>query len=751
MNCFVFGSNIAQRIMDEKARKLYEIQVKRKVLWLSPFSLCSNRVSETKENPTSLTMDIDKNFFDVVKREQCDYFICDLNAVLYPLIKIENEIYTKNNFFIESSFYKENIPCETMLPLQSERDCFKDNFERFIELLLLCYSSEKIILIKATHTAFYFVNNQIKVMEEQEKENAFLEYYESLFIEKTGCKVIDLAKFYCADKNVYGEGVHGCAYEDAFYEDVNKNLSQMMKNDSNVDNCNIPDYELMLRRYLRVYHNVKLRNMEKIFFIDDDIADRVIKDLSREVIERYKKELAEIKRHRFSDVEQILKEYDYTDCEELKEIIEAVCGIYREDYYNSRINYKVIFTHGLSVVSKVIAWVKSEIMVLPYAEGAQINHENVYNWFLLLKIRNEMGEEAAKELAAMLIESKNPCTVDVWGSCISREVLNHDTKSFNLGVYVFRNSILHAFDKPILHEEKLFKDQREFNGSNWRLGVVKGEFERYAVKRLTESNSDWLVMDLFDITERTYQYKDQGNFIVEPYVTEKCTWWDNVKKDCKSVSQKAYSDEQIKKTLDQAIHFLRSRYGERIILIGVYWQCYYIDWENKIQPLKRDYMAMWDNSRFVKKWEVYLQKGLDCYYCDLAPNFLGDEMFPIASSGAVHYEGVFYDEVLKLIQTITKNLPEQKIYSDYSPEGKVERFLRFLPKNRNNPVTYKILHQDDLDMLLFQSDLHIIEKYKEVIVAMYKCGYKRKYELLSRFPFQEYHAEELYQYFVQLG
>ena len=95
-------------------------------------------------------------------------------------------------------------------------------------------------------------------------------------------------------------------------------------------------------------------------------------------------------------------------------------------------------------------------------------------------------------------------TVDIFGSCIARDALEHSEKAVLLGRYFARSSLISAYSKPI----EINADAISL-GSAFQCRIVTDDLTK-AFRRFLESTkcADYLVIDFIDERYDVYEYSE---------------------------------------------------------------------------------------------------------------------------------------------------------------------------------------------------------------------------------------------------
>lgn len=737
------GSNLAQKIF-EGASCPETVEVTGRFLWMSPFSVVEDAnasVPQCHGHP-SLEMDVGKTFFERLSKEEADYLVLDVNAALYPLFWLDGTLYTKNNFLQASAFFQQASGGRVSTPGKLGMEELNRRIRLFAKEVLARFAPQRIVLIKSPGASFYFVNRFFKPMRQtRENENQFLDHIERLVAEALGCHVVDIVKYYFADKNSNAGVLQANAYEAELYGDLCTQLLQLFAEQPiSPVVCSTPDYAGILRRYLRAYDNIHFRNCAGLFLKKENPVDQLVLWLSPKLIESHAAALVKMNAEGYETLEQAVKRFDFTGHMQLRDALRAILALQDGRYTEPDIPYMLVLQSDVPFAAQMQRKISDFFEARGILQPAELEIDELSYWFGVMQQILQDESPPSADMLQEIHRGTRKTRVDVWGSCISRELFNRPSPDVKLSTYLFRNSILHAFSPPIPTDETLFADAADFFNSNWRLRSVRSELLRHAPEQLAKSRGRWLVMDLYDLVEPTYCYRG-GTFILEGAMKQS-GFFHKIQAECTAIPPRETDEAQIAAALNRAADFLNRRYAGRIIFVRTVFQPYYVDYSGKIQNIGMGLNPL-RNTAFVRKWEDYFLTRIACHVIGYTGRFLADEDCPFADTSPVHYEAAFYDEALATVEQIIAAQPAPQEYTHYRAETKVARLQRLISHNREHPSIYPALYDNDIDALVFRLADADITRFADVLVEIYRSGYTCAAQMMAQFAFAGERAQAL--------
>ena len=217
----------------------------------------------------------------------------------------------------------------------------------------------------------------------------------------------------------------------------------------------------------------------------------------------------------------------------------------------------------------------------------------------------------------------------------------------------------------------------EFCGSYWRRRTMHDAFERNGFDVLDESNSQWIMIDFYDLICSMADYKG-GLFEVDDFI-RRTEFFKKIKNDC--VDCYLFEKRDMKYCFDMITRFaheMYEMYENRIILIKTDPKNSYITLDNRLVVLEDD--GMFEIKRkFISLCEERFASVTGCYVIDISKHFFSSDSFPLGGAHIVHYESEFYRQAAQYISEIL-NGSEKKLFSTVDDNYLL---LRGLKLNRN--------------------------------------------------------------------
>lgn len=193
----------------------------------------------------------------ILSDSTADWLIIDMYDLICNMKKYCGSLFEVDDFILRTDFYKTIADkCEsTYLFKEKSREYLDKSLESFSVFVNERYG-KNIILIKADLKSSYItLDNKISELSDSdntfEKKKTFIAEYEDKFAQQTDCYVIDISKRYYADDRFPLGGAHIVHYEDEFYNQCCKHISEILSG-SKKRYRNDVDEEYIALRDLRI-------------------------------------------------------------------------------------------------------------------------------------------------------------------------------------------------------------------------------------------------------------------------------------------------------------------------------------------------------------------------------------------------------------------------------------------------------------------------------------------------------------------
>lgn len=660
-------------------------------LWISLLSLVGNPegVTVTPEEPVSplLTMDLEKRLAVELEENPAEFLVVDMCYTAgHALCKWKDQVFTKNPKFRDSAFYAEHeAEIEEIDVMRDQEFDWKPYMDQYMELVGRYFDADHIILVKSRCPLWYVTHTHVRKLSKKSRRayNKRIKQLEDYFVKKMNPYVIDIYSHYYVDFN-HKKGFTMSSYEKPFYYHAKRLISMIIRTQPEQRVFQDQEYFIRLGRFIKYYDNLYSKNNVALFMDDSVFLDHLVLQLSREILAEYESDLVAIQAAGYRSIDEILENYNFKFSALLHECLRAVRAVEAGDIYDSSVDYEVIFEYHLKLIDPFMELVKKEIEKIGVVEGELwINRFHCRNYYhalllyrsgkqgalkkLVLNLGGSVTEKAkCKELlrkagretgnllqACMRAMNRyyEPILVDLWGSCITREILNEDDGRFRIGKYAYRNSFLFAFDQPIPYDDSKFEDLSLFENSSWRVGYIKSAFHKDLPQQLKQTESQWLLLDFYDLICDVVKY--QGGILTADSEVRGLKFYKQIKEECQITSIDAVlSDEEIKERFIVFIQFIKERYGKNVILVKADVKTRFLDYRRSMKPI-RGYKkeTLLKKKKFLNKWQDYFLEHMDCHVIDNARKYHADDLC-VSGAFMVHYEKEFYEKGYRQIRKI---------------------------------------------------------------------------------------------------
>lgn len=418
---------------------------------------------------------------------------------------------------------------------------------------------------------------------------------------------------------------------------------------------------------------------------DSKFLDHLVLQLGRPVLSEYESDFVEIEAKGYKSIDEILEKYDFKFAASLKECLKVVKAVEEGDLFRDGVNYDAIFEYDMKIIERFTELVKKELektglidgdihitrfhcrdyyfILLAYKKSLTEKHlkkhvisldkdaEERSKRKLLIKEMKKKYSDPVKALANAINEYYKPILVDLWGSCITREILNEDDGRFQIDRYAYRNCFLFAFDEPISYDDKNFEDLSLFENSTWRVGYIKSAFHKDLPEQLKKTQSRWLLLDFYDLVCDVVEYN--GGVLTADNEVRALKFFKQIKDECNITSiDEILDEEEIKKRFDVFIRFIKERYGKNVIFIRADVKTRFLNYKRESKPL-RGYKkeTLLKKKEFLNKWQDYFEEHMECHVIDHAEEYRADDLC-VSGAFMVHYEKEFYEKGYRELKKI---------------------------------------------------------------------------------------------------
>lgn len=660
-------------------------------LWISLLSLVGNPEGTTValDEPVSplLTMDLEKRLAESLEENPAEFLVVDMCYTAgHALIKWKDQVFTKNPKFVESSFYAEHQDeFEEIDVMRDDTFDWKVYMDRYIDLIGKYFDANHIILVKSRCPMWFTTHTHVRKLQKKSRRvyNKRIKQLEDYFVEKVNPYVIDIySQYFLEFKRV--KGFTMSSYEKSFYHHAKRLISTIVRTQPEQRVFNEPQYYIRLGRFIKYYNNLFAKNNVSLFMDDTKFLDHLVLQLGRKILSEYENDFVEFEKRGYESIDEILEDYNFKFAAPVETCLRVVRAVEAGDIYAEDVQYNAIFDYKLKILGRFTELVKEAWETTGLIEGEiyinAFNCKKYYEALLLyragktnalkkhvLTLKKKMEEKSKlKEMVKVARKEFNepfkaymnamnryykPILVDLWGSCITREILNEDDGKFRIGKYAYRNSFLFAFDKPIPYDDKNFEDLSLFENSSWRVGYIKSAFHKDLPEQLKKTESKWLLLDFYDLICDIVEYN--GGILTADSEVRGLKFYKQIKDECNVTSIDAVlEDDEMKKRFDTFIRFIKERYGKNIIFIKADVKTEFLTARRNLRPMrgwKKETLLA--KKKFLNKWQKYFEENMDCHVIDNAKDYHADDLC-VSGAFMVHYEKEFYEKGYKQIRKI---------------------------------------------------------------------------------------------------
>lgn len=628
-------------------------------MYLSQLALGSESGFEPPENDEKLALEISKDISGYIKKFSPDYVAVDFyTAAAVSIHRLgdalaENPAYFTNiNRFRKSDFYKEHSAELIRVRPPFGETIWKPLVKRFAERLLKAVPHERVILFRFNINGRKVVDSELRIAAAPDRQNRLVRSMEDYFISIVDPRVVDLSDKYftLTTKEV--------KFEDSYYADAFRAVKELTSKTGR--SCiSVPDTHIWFDRVMKYYENMTARSYQSWLLDMSNAADVIIAQTSKEFAARNSERIIKLKNSGRSELMSV-KEF-FTGDPGANEIISAAEIINALDKGNINKPYDFFapaFNGKFNILKKMVRLLSAEI-------GAAVNQSNAEIVFLL------RGKARLKRYISTL----NEMTVDIWGSCVSRESLNRCKDAF-VGKYIFKQAQILAYENPI---DISFPEGSEvFCGNAWRRRTMRDAFCRNGFETLEASDSRWIMVDFYDLICTMAEYKG-GLFETDDFIC-RTDFYKQIKNECTDCY--LFNKRDMKYCFENITRFAKDIsdiYGDNIILIKTEPKSKFITTDYRLEDLDDD--GMFEiKKKFISLCEERFAGVTGCYVIDISKHFYSSDRFPLGGAHIVHYEEEFYRQTAEYISEILKGT-DKKIFSTVSD---TYLMLRTLKLERDN-------------------------------------------------------------------
>lgn len=616
----------------------------RTAVYLSQISLGSQKGFDPPEGcDEKLELEFTKDLAGYIKKTLPDFLAVDFyTAASVSCHRFENVksaepcYFTNIRRFRKSAFFEEHASEKVRVRPPFGEDIWKPLIKRYSEIVKSTLPHERVILFRCSISGNRFLGTELRKSGVPERRNRLMRAMEDMFISIVNPVVIDLSQYYLT----LAENTETVRFEDEYYKDAYNAACEAAKL-KGISYISAPDIELWFDRVMKFYDNMTARAYQSWIMDMKSAADKIIARTSKVFAARHRERLIRLKKSGSTDL-SMLRDLFINDkgAEEIIRAGEIIDALERGNISKSYDFYAPAFNGHFNII-------KTMVRLLSAETGVSVNENSAEIVFLL------RGKPQFKRYIASL----NRMTIDIWGSCVSRESINRCKDAF-VGKYIFKQAPILAYEPPI--EIEFPEGTEAFCGNSWRKRTMHDSFSRNGFEILAQSGAQWVMVDFYDLICTMEDYKGQL-FEVDDFI-RRTDFYKSIKDDCKQCY--LFEKRDMKYCFEAVTRFaneIRERYDNRIILIKTDPKEKYITLDYHLADLEDEGMFN-IKQKFISLCEERFASITGCYVIDISKHFYSSDNFPLGGAHIVHYEEEFYRQTAEYISDIL-NGSEQKTFS----------------------------------------------------------------------------------------
>ena len=629
-------------ILDDIFKAGRGFRVDKTAMYMSQMSLGSERSFDPPEDASeALALEITKDLEGYIAKTNPDFLAVDFYTAAsvschkIDSVKTEEPCYFTNiKTFRRSEFFaRHSYETIRVRPPYGE-SVWRPLIKRYAYKVKAAMPHDRVILFRCSVSSKRFVGAELRTATAPERRNRLMREMEDLFISIVDPIVIDLSKYYFAQVD------SSMKFENEYY--VNAYRAVVEAASQKGRSCiSVPDDELWYDRVIKFYDNMTARAYQSWLLDMDCAADKIIARTNKDFAARNRNRLLYIKRAGASEL-LTLRDLFVGDpgAEEVIRAGEIIAALERGNLSKTYDFFAPAFEGQYSIL-------KTMVRLLAAESGIPVNESSAETVFLL------RGKPQFQRYIATL----NHNTIDIWGSCVSRESINRCKDAF-VGKYIFKQAPLLTYEPPIEIE---FPDGPDaFCGSYWRRRTMRDAFNRNGFDLLADSEAHWIMVDLYDLICTMADYNGDL-FEVDDFI-RRTEFYKAIQGDCRECY--LFEKRDMKycfETITRFANEIHEQYGDNIILLKTDPKDSYITVDGRLKEFENE--GMFDIKRkFISLCEERFSSVTGCYVIDISKHFYSSDRFPLGGAHIAHYEDEFYRQTAEYISTILKGT-EQKIFS----------------------------------------------------------------------------------------
>ena len=619
-----------------------EFRVDKTAMYLSQLSLGSEKgIAVPEDCDGKLALDFGKDLSVYIGNISPDYIAVDfLTAATVSCYRYKDmfsdsaSYFTNTKRFRTSDYFNEHKGDLQRIKPPFGEEIWKPLVERYAKQLTNSIPSDRIILFRSSYTDTKANCGELRSVPASARQNKFCRAMEDYFISIVNPAVIDLSDKYFPRFDSL------IAFEDAYYYDAYRAVKEITVGVGR-KYISVQNSEIWFERVMKYYDNMTARSYQSRILDLNRAADLIIARTSKEFSALNSARLIKLHKAGNTDLESVVDFFvNDPGAEDVIRAAEIIGNVQSGKLDKPYDFYEPAFSGKWNIIKTMVRLLSAEI-------GAAVNESNAELVFLL------RGKAQLKRYTTGL----DKVTVDIWGSCISRESINRCSTAF-VGKYIFKQAPVLAYEPPI---EIAFPDGTDaFCKNSWRKRTMSEAFNKTGFDTLDESEAYFILVDLYDVICKMADY--HGNLFETDDFICRTDFYKSIKSECEECY--VFRKREMKYCFDAITRFAKDildRYGENIILLKAEPKNLFINLDYRLQRMEIDPLFE-IKKKFISLCEERFASITGCYVIDISKYFYSSDKFLLGGAHIVHYEEEFYRAAAECIEKILSG-SKQKVFN----------------------------------------------------------------------------------------
>ncbi len=626
----ISGSTILERILRSGKR----FRLDKNPMQLSQISACTGEPESIGGVVGSLRLDLEKNFSEYLQMCGAEYLAVDFyTAAALTCFRRGNNLYSGNRRFLDSDFYKQNKGDFRRIKPPFVEKRWKPAIERYAAAVLKAFPPERIVLFRQTFSDRSVIGTNMRMSDVGVKFNAQMAEMEDYFISLVKPAVVDLSKYY------FNAGPAPRDFEPEYYYDAANAFYQITKGRQCVVK---PDLDLWYDRVLRYYNSMTAFSQQRWLLNMKSAADMLIAYTNEAFVSAYRDRLLRLKRCGESTLADVAAYFaDDPGAGEIISAAELINAVLAGDLSQPYELYAPAFKKKYNILKVMAKLLAVEIQAPVDSSTAEL--------VFLLREKPRLLKSYLRGLSDM--------TVDVWGSCVSKDIIDR-CDSVVVGKYIYKQCPMLSYEALLPYDVP--QDAAWFGGNSWRRRSTEEAFARGGLFSLIRSSSKWLMIDLYDLVSEMNEFRG-GLFEVDDFLKE-TDFYKQIESECTPCY--LFEKRTMKYCHDTFVRFAKDvyeRYGSNIILVRTDLKDRYITLDEKLKPFDEDPL-MAAKRKFITLCEDLFIQVTNCNVIDISKHYHASDAYPKGGAHMVHYEEEFYTLAASYLGSIIRG-DTRRLYS----------------------------------------------------------------------------------------